>query len=1705
MFVRKVILKNFKSFPSAAIQFDKGISTIVGPNGSGKCLRGDSLVFLSDGNLKPISAIVESQLQASQSKDFLEDGEMTLETDRGISVLSLNPLTGKIEKKRVQAFVKRKSPEKLLEIKTAGGKSVVTTYYHPVLTIKDGMITSAHADELKKGSFIATPREFPVEEKLLNFVLELAKQPNSLYLGRGCERLRTLLRSRKAFDRKKWKQIASEAGLSKTTLKGLIDGQSIKLNDAFRLTQFLVLNQIEATELLCEVKAKNQRKAIRLPVGFSLELAKFLGYVISEGRVANNEVFFFNDSPELRNDFRECASRVFGCNITECSSGEKKFLVLSSKVVTVFLDKLFGLHEKQHASRKEVPSLLFQVPLPFVKAFLSALFDGDGFVSGKKDTRACVEYSSASKSLVTQLSFLLLRFGVVARTSAGLKFASNTELKIKRPYYRATVYGIENARKMLSTLEFSIEKKRKLQELVESRANKSGNTNVDVIPCSNSVIKNLLEEAGYSARRLKFVKPSKIRAYYENRCFPTRGGLLEVISLLKKTDADVNSELLLTLASSQVFWDRIVELNETAGVEWVYDLCVEGNHNFLAEGIFVHNSNVIDALLFTFGESSLKSMRVRKTSDLIFADHNVAEATVALEGDNGEKHEVKRFLRKDGKTKYTLDGKRAKKYVVEDFLASESIFKSNIIKQGEVQRIVEMSPKNRRTLIDYIANISEYEQKKAEAMNELNAVDVRMKEAVAILNEKEGYLKELRKEKEDAEKFVNLKKEHESLKATLLYLDVKAYEKDFEKEVNSILDLNSKLASVKELIEAHAKSISAKFAEKDSINQQIMQKGEAKQILLQKEIDGLSQEIEKARKLIDEKREFISRSEGKSMELGLVMKRAGDEIIGCEKQVASNQSEMDVLKRLLDAEQSEYSKLMDQSKNFSSKFYEAKQILEQCNQEMLACRESLVEVQSQVSLLKEKQELKKRELERLRIGVFDDLGDKRKELLLKREKIQEQMLQLDEKLGGLLEKEKELSERLTVLNDLILLAREKITVIESRLEAVKESEVSKAVDELSDLSGVYGTVEALCNYDSRYSLPIQVALGPRLTYVVVDSSKTARKAIEFLKQRKLGRISFIPLDRIKPVPLGSEDRKLKSSKGAVDFLIDLLEFNEKYRKAFEFVCGNTLLMKTLEDAEELIGRTRMVTLEGELIEPSGLMTGGIVSEKINPFKERKDLEEWNKKLEESRSEKGRIDEELGDLSKELNELRKKKAEADLSDKTFQIELEHLAGQEMSILEKKKNIAAAIKSLEEEINVLEQEVLAGDEKRAELIRKLSDLNIRALDAKQKIDFEKEQKFGLMIKEKEHKISELKIRISQYESTLSTLKTQKRYYEKEHFGYESSVAELQNEIEKAKEDMVESDKLIKENTLFLREKIKEQKEVSSTLRDLMDLRDKLDKELQKLGNEKGKMEFERERIEREIQEHQLRRVAAETKLADLKAEFSAFQGVTVLERTDEDRPELASRLKEAQVELDAIGSVNLKALELFDQKVQEFDEQNSRVKQLLNEKEAVLNLIREIEGKKVNTFMNTFNLINSNFQRLFSQIFRGSGCLFLEKYGEDGKEKPLQEWGLTIQVQLENKEFKYLELMSGGEKALIALLFIFSIQMYNPSSIYILDEADAALDQENSLKLVALLKELSKDSQFIVVTHNETVYRKADCLVGVAMSKEGSKLVEVKLTQ
>ncbi len=517
-------------------------------------------------------------------------------------------------------------------------------------------------------------------------------------------------------------------------------------------------------------------------------------------------------------------------------------------------------------------------------------------------------------------------------------------------------------------------------------------------------------------------------------------------------------------------------------------------------------SNVIDALLFAFGEMRLKSMRVKSTKDLIFKQHNVAEVSVVLAEDNAGDfgiqeveengktrrifpvgvHEVRRLIRKDGKTKYVLDGKRVKKYVIDDFLAQNAISLHHVIKQGEVQRIVEMNSKDRRSLLDFVSNVSEYEDKKREAFLELSKVDDKLKEAQTVFAEREGYLKELEQDKKNAEKFLQLEAAFKRAAATLLHLDVVALEKELEELVSTNADYRVRYDQLVQKIKTCEALIDAAHAKKDDLNKIIAEKSQGREMSLQKEIDHLEAQIAQAKNIIEDKSGFVKKNDERKRAVDTDLRKVGDEIKGFERQKSDLESAVKDLKKLLDQEQSYLDKLLGQANSFSRQFFDARKTMETSTEQMQQSKDELSSLQAEVAKQQELSRLKADELVRLKKGIFSDFSEPLFRLDADRKSVKSELLPFERSLSELFEEEKEINHRLPSLEKTLLELQQKITESESKLRAFGDSS-SKALESVLALrskeKGIYGTVGELIRYPSNYSVPVSVAMGNRFQYV----------------------------------------------------------------------------------------------------------------------------------------------------------------------------------------------------------------------------------------------------------------------------------------------------------------------------------------------------------------------------------------------------------------------------------------------------------------------------------------------------------------------------------------------------------------------------------------------------------------------------------------------
>ena len=1083
-------------------------------------------------------------------------------------------------------------------------------------------------------------------------------------------------------------------------------------------------------------------------------------------------------------------------------------------------------------------------------------------------------------------------------------------------------------------------------------------------------------------------------------------------------------------------------------------------------------SNITDGIRFALGEGSLKALRAKRVSELVNTSCKFAEVTLFIDGE--QQYEIRRAINSEGKTLYRINGRRTTRTLVMEELRPYGLEAGshNIIAQGQVQKIIEMSSKERRQIIDGIAGISEFDAKKEEALSELGKVDAKINEANVVLGERQMQMTELEKQKDEAVSYMQAQENFRRAMASIASLEHSKLSKShadtvqkfsaIKGEAEELEKQSSVLSARSSELSAQQKAVTDKIASSGSREAAMQEIGALKESM-SSDSATLAAQKKEAERLEAMRKSSLSQTEA--------AKKSQKECSGQCKSLSDQASKV----------ASEIAELDKKTASGNVQSEEAASRLESLSAKIMSLKEQKAASESSLLSAQKMLEMKLQEKGRLTDAVGKIADDK---LSGEISVLQKEALSLQSHLDSLFEQEKELNRALPDIDRRLFASKDRAATLRASIAPSAASMALRAVEEMKQggMKGIYGAVSSLISCDPKYSTAVEASAGQRLSYVVVDNTATALKIIEKLKAQKSGRCTIIPLDLPRP-----SVAKGDGAPGSLGRLIDFTEFDAAFQPAMDYVFSDTMLFENADKARKGgYGRARMVTLEGELFEKSGIISGGSMR---GSLLSKAALDKVEAEAESLKKEKDSLFARLYSLREEMNAKRREKAEAEVKLKGIEIEMK--ASEEKRSSQGKA--LAAIRQIESEMQSAQQELARLKKSAAALESEISSASsehesLRSrLSSEQeksrKADAESVKKLTSLHAQRSSLEAQLQARNAEFER-LSALRSEK----------EKEAEQALSELSECSKQSVLLQKKIAESAKQCSEKEAKLSEMSAGSSRLMAKLRELDAQLAELSVQAGKLRGELDRKNRELMDIEVRRQTAETRLADLKAALEQYSGVPTI---DASKQELEALAKKGEETMNALGQVNLKAPELYEQKKKDIDDIRSRVDSLSTEKNAVFHMMEEIETKKRAIFLSTFTAVNDNFRRLFSYVFKGEGTLLLEN-----SSSPFDS-GLLVKVRDESHD-KYLDSMSGGEKSLLALIFIFAIQMHKAAPFYILDEADAALDKENSKKLSDLIRQLAVKTQFIVVTHNDTVLSNADVALGVTRTEDGSKIVGVQLT-
>ncbi|MEM3296706.1 MAG: AAA family ATPase [Candidatus Micrarchaeaceae archaeon] len=1085
-------------------------------------------------------------------------------------------------------------------------------------------------------------------------------------------------------------------------------------------------------------------------------------------------------------------------------------------------------------------------------------------------------------------------------------------------------------------------------------------------------------------------------------------------------------------------------------------------------------SNICDAILFSLGESALRRLRVDRLESLISYSanrKNMPKAYVKAVFDGDEKLEVVRIIRADGKSVFRAYGKRLSMHdVIEVFKKYKvDVNETNTITQGEINKIMEMSPKERRELIEIASGVSEFEEKKKEALAELETVNVKIGEARIMLNERLGFLKEIEKEKEAAEKYAELRKRIRALNYSILSIRKASLSKDYESYVKEISALDEEAAKFRKSIEDSNSLLNALGEKAQQMTKDLDRAtgsaGESSKRLnelkvqlatLDTETNTLNASIKEAELSVEESKKKISEIEVKMASNAKLLDELDAEIAEKSGYLESVAIDVDADARI--------SKLAEVSKEIRA-LEEKVASLQKAYANAVASHDSY---KAMASELERQISAKEKEIDEAKATV-ESMRSELDSLNIEIKKANDEI--------ALLESKADMSKEISSIEGKILELREQRAIAYSRSGGIDD-----ALSRKFGSAGFYGRAAQLCTYEDAYANAVEAAAGGRFDYLVVDSIETASSIIDYMKAKQLGRATFIPISEISVVAQAEDSKHRK--------LIDLIKFDEKFRKVFEYIFGNTYLVDSLEEAKKSgIGRHRYVTIDGELVEQSGIVSGGYAKKQVRP------LAYIEKQLALLEARHKELSEKANEATATIFAKRKELALKELTYKSRLAEMEKFGSSLNKAMEALGSLIssreAAIKNAES--SSVEMQALSKEtEETTSKIKQLQSVENEIYGVKTKApkaETEEAKKTAKDVESLRNELEGLKIRRAGAEKENQLLAEKKAEISE---GIASKLREI-----KAAKDMLSAKLLSKEKIAKSAEALENEiKESSESNKKIYAELEQINSEIANLSSNKGMLNAKLERVEASLNDLKLKKSQVETRLNDINAELSTYgnESIELIEGSDE---ELGKQLAIATNKLNELGSVNMKAPEIYNEKKALVDEVYAKLEILESERQAIMKMIDEVDSKKLGVFMNALNGISANFSRLYSYMLPGSAEIEL-----DNPESPFES-SLVIKVHNEGMS-KRIESLSGGEKTLILITLVFAIHMYKPSSLYIFDEIDAALDKENSKKLSKLLRELSKNAQFIVVSHNDSLISDAETVIGVAKSNNESRAFGVEVS-
>ena len=1134
-------------------------------------------------------------------------------------------------------------------------------------------------------------------------------------------------------------------------------------------------------------------------------------------------------------------------------------------------------------------------------------------------------------------------------------------------------------------------------------------------------------------------------------------------------------------------------------------------------------SNITESLRWALGESSAKSLRGGKMPDVIFAGTenrnplNFASVVVTLDNSSGfivnknKEIKVERHIYRSGDSEYLIDGQKVRLRDIHDLFMDTGLGRDSfsIISQGRVEAIFNSKPEERRAIFEEAAGVLKYKTRKKETESKLAQAQGNLDRLDDIIYELDNQVKPLEKQAQTAKKFLELDGQRKEL-----YLDVLVAQLSLGKE--KLSEKEAELESVKTELTSYYKQRS----ELEQENQSLKEKRHRLSVQLDREqavlldvtklISDLERKIE-VHKLESSQNES-SRQEAQARLENLLTRREQ-----LEEQIEQKQGVLEQLENSLSSLKEDIAAVDREISYFSE---DPDQVLDHLREQYVALMQEEAEASNRLTKIQQDianqislSESKSEDLARLQTEkqtAQEELDKSRKSLEEADHELRQLLERYQTKKSELDQVQATYQSEQGRLFDLLDQLKGK-QARQSSLEAILKNHsnfyagVKAVLQEAPSLGGIIGAVSEQLTFDTRYQTALEIALGGASQNVIVEDEATAKRAIAFLKEKRQGRATFLPLTTIKPRQLsGQQISLLESSDGFLGLASDLVTYQPNLDVIFQNLLGTIAIFDTIDHANQAARATkfqvRMVTMDGAEIRPGGAFAGGSNRNNSTTFIKPEldallgEIAELSSQLQEQESLVAAKKTSL-DLTKEaLETIKAEGEEARLNQQSARIHQEQAENRlaQLSVqydLQMSQVSPTILTELDEEATKEAANVQALNEKKIALeqqINQVRDNRDSIQESLQKLQTKKGQ-LTLVQAEATSQLRFEQIDMRRLQEEKAT--TEKDIAILEDLINQKVVALEDTTIELLEEQLqAASDKQSQTNQILIRLKF-ELEDIDGQFEDLEERLQQARTKNDDLIRKQAKLEADCEQAGDTLR----------TLLGNLTEHFKlSFEAAQSQAKAVENLASAEQNLKNLERAIRALGPVNLDAIEQYDEVNNRLTFLNEQRTDILSARDLLLDTIHEMDDEVKERFKVTFEAIRESFKQTFKQMFGGgSADLILT-------ENDILTAGVEISVQPPGKKIQSLNLMSGGEKALSALALLFSIIRVKTIPFVILDEVEAALDEANVKRFGDYLNRFDKESQFIVVTHRKGTMAAADAIYGVTMQESGvSKIVSVKL--